>query len=75
MCTKWPAPGGLTYYQIIKLFRGLAEKGKVIGLDLVGLVPELDFNDLTSGLVARIFLSFIGILTASGHFDAAGAAS
>jgi agmatinase len=65
--TRWPAPGGLFYYQIIKLLRGIADRGKIIGLDFVELVPELDLNNLTSGLAARIILSFMGILTASGQ--------
>ena len=65
--TLWPAPGGLDYYQIVKLLRGLAGTGKIIGLDLVEIVPGRDLNGLTSGLAARIILSLIGILTASGQ--------
>jgi agmatinase len=65
--TQYPAPGGLTYYQIMKLLRGLASKGKIVGLDLVEFVPELDLNNLTSRLAARVIVSFIGILIASGQ--------
>lgn len=65
--TLWPAPGGLTYYQVLKLLRGVAAKGRVIGLDLVEIVPDRDLNELTSGIAARIILNLIGSLAAAGQ--------
>jgi agmatinase len=70
--TLWPAPGGLYYYQIIKLLRGLAAKGRIVGMDLVEIVPERDLNEMTSGIAARVILSLIGILTARGEIGHAG---
>ena len=65
--TLWPAPGGLTYYHVLKLLRGVATRGRVVGLDLVEIVPERDINEATSGIAARIILCLIGTLAAAGQ--------
>ncbi len=62
-----PAPGGITYYQILDLMRGIAQKGEVVGLDYVEVVPYLDVGGLTAQVAARIVLSLIGILAHQGQ--------
>jgi agmatinase len=62
-----PAPGGLTYYQVLGLMQGIARKGTIVGFDLVEVCPTVDINDTTSLLGARIILNLIGILSYQGQ--------
>ncbi len=62
-----PAPGGITYYQVLKLMRGIADKGKIVGFDFVEVVPTLDVQNITSLVGARIILNLIGVLAHSGQ--------
>jgi agmatinase len=65
----YPTPGGVEYYQLFNLMRGLARKGKMVGMDFVEIVPENDVVNLTSLFAARQILNFIGILAHGGQFD------
>ena len=65
----YPTPGGVTYYQLFNLMRGLAGKGNIVGMDFVEIVPENDVANLTSLFAARQILNFIGVLSHSGQFD------
>jgi agmatinase len=65
----YPTPGGVAYYQLFNLMRGLARKGKMVGMDFVEIVPENDVVNLTSLFAARQILNFIGILAHCGQFD------
>lgn len=62
-----PAPGGLTYYQVFDLLRGLAERGRVMGLDVVEVVPARDPAGITSLHATRLILDFIGVLAHTGQ--------
>ena len=42
--TVAPAPGGLMWRHIIELFKALAAKGRILGLNLVELAPKNDLN-------------------------------
>jgi agmatinase len=64
----YPTPGGVTYYQLFKLMRGLAGKGALMGMDFVEVVPERDLANLTSLFAARQLLNFIGVVAHSGQF-------
>jgi len=66
-----PAPGGLTYHHVTKLLHGLSRKVKVVGFDLVELVPEKDINELSAWTAARIIFNMIGALVRSKHFQGA----
>ena len=65
----YPTPGGVTYYQLLNLMRGLADKGALMGLDFVEVVPERDLADLTSLFAARQILNFIGVAAHSDQFS------
>ena len=58
----YPTPGGVTYYQLFNLMRGLAGKGALMGMDFVEVVPERDLANLTSLFAARQLLNFIGVV-------------
>ncbi len=62
-----PAPGGVTYYEIFNLMRGIARKGQVVGFDCVEIVPALDIAHMTSITAVRIILNLIGILAHEGQ--------
>jgi agmatinase len=57
------APGGVTYPQRIRLLRGLAARGEVVGIDVCEFYPSLDVNDLTALTIARLFTMVIGLAT------------
>jgi agmatinase len=62
-----PGPGGITYYEAFHLLRGIAAKGKGVGLDFVEVVPSLDVADATSIVAARLILNYIGALAHTGQ--------
>jgi agmatinase len=65
----YPTPGGVTYYQLFNLMRGLAGKGTLMGMDFVEVVPEYDVANITSLFAARQILNFMGIVARSGQFS------
>lgn len=62
-----PAFGGLTYYQVADVLRGIAGKGRLTGFDVVEIMPERDGGDLTSRLAARLMLTLLGALAHTGQ--------
>lgn len=66
-----PGHGGVTYYEASNLLRGLARKGKIIGMDFVEIVPALDINNATSLVAARLILNLIGQMAWSGQVGSA----
>lgn len=62
-----PAFGGLTYFEVVNLLRGIAARGPVAALALMGVVPARDFHDMTSLLGARLVLTLIGALAQAGR--------
>ena len=69
----YPTPGGVTYYQAFELMRGLAARGRLVGVDFVEVVPERDVAGLTSLFGARLLLNFAGILAHTGQIGRAPA--
>jgi len=51
--TGTPVPGGLSSREALRLVRGLAEL-KLVGMDVVEVLPALDHADLTSLLAANL---------------------
>jgi len=62
-----PAPGGLSYYHAFDLLRGIAERGRLVGFDLVEVVPARDPAGITSVHVTRLILDVIGALAHTGQ--------
>jgi agmatinase len=62
-----PAFGGVTYYEATNLLKGIAAKGKVVGFDLVEVVPSADVQDMTSRLAARMILNLVGAMAHTGQ--------
>ena len=49
-----PAPGGLLYWQVLELLRGLAAKCRIVGFDLVEFMPSRDTTGLAALTAARL---------------------
>ncbi|MGH9348355.1 MAG: agmatinase [Vicinamibacterales bacterium] len=57
-----PSWGGLDYYEVSDLLRGIAAKGHVVGFDFVEVAPQYDPTEVTAQLAARVVLDFIGAI-------------
>jgi agmatinase len=64
---NYPSPGGLRYYETLNLFRGIGQRGKIVGFDFVEVVPSLDVRNLTCILGARLIMNIINILAHTGQ--------
>jgi len=64
-----PMPGGVTFLQARKLIRGLVQKGRVIGMDLVEITPKNDVNNITCITAGRLIVNLIGTAVRGGYFD------
>jgi agmatinase len=60
-----PQPGGLLYDDILDLIDGVTAKARLVGLNLVELVPERDVNGLTALVAGRIVCNAIANATRS----------
>jgi agmatinase len=49
-----PQPGGLTYPEVCEILFGVAAKARLVGFDLVELMPERDVHDLSALVAARL---------------------
>lgn len=57
-----PSIGGLDYYEVTDLLRGLARKADVVGFDFVEVAPQYDPTEITAQLAARVILDFLGAI-------------
>ncbi|MEM1315421.1 MAG: agmatinase [Pseudomonadota bacterium] len=58
--TGTPSHGGFLYYEGLELLAGLAERHRIVGVDLVEVAPDYDPSGSTSILAAQLLLNFIG---------------
>jgi agmatinase len=57
----WPVPGGVHFHQVAPLLRAIAQRQRVVGMDVVEIAPSVDApNHLTSVIAGRLFLNLIG---------------
>ena len=58
--TGTPEPGGLSYYQVLRLMKAIIARGQVIGLDLVELapIPGHLVSEFTAARLLYKFLSY-----------------
>lgn len=57
-----PAPGGLSFWQVVELIAGAAERTKLAGFSMVEFVAEKDASGLAALNLARILCNVLGIL-------------
>ncbi len=58
--TGTPSHGGFLYYEGLELLAGLAERGTVVGVDLVEVAPDYDHSGSTAILAAQLLMNFVG---------------
>jgi agmatinase len=58
--TGTPSHGGFLYYEVLDIIAGLAERGNVVGIDLVEVAPDYDHTGTTAILAAQVLLNTIG---------------
>jgi agmatinase len=56
------APGGLSYWQAIRLIEGVAQRGRIAAFDLVEFMPSRDIDGLGALLAGRIVSHVIGLV-------------
>ncbi len=54
--------GGLSYWQLLELIAGVAEKAHIAGFDMVELMPERDIDGQGALLAAQILASVLGMI-------------
>lgn len=54
--------GGLSYWQVLELFAGVAEKGRIAGVGMVEMMPERDVDGMGAQVAAQLLTSVLGLL-------------
>src|SRR6185369_3986664 len=62
--TGTPSHGGFSYYEVLELLDGLAQRGPIVGIDLVEVAPVYDPSGITGFLAAQLLLNFLGFIFA-----------
>jgi agmatinase len=62
-----PQPGGLTYPEVSDILYGVAAKGRLVGFDLVELVPDLDVRGLGALVAARLVCVALACVAGQRH--------
>jgi agmatinase len=57
-----PAPGGLTYWQVVEIITAVAARAEIVGFSLVEFVPDRDRDGLAALTAARIAINVLGLL-------------
>ncbi len=60
--TGTPSHGGFLYYEVLEIVEGLAERGELVGIDLVEVAPPYDPTGITSILAAQLLMNTIGFV-------------
>ena len=58
-----PAPGGFTYGQAVRVLSGLAARARIIGFDLVELMPANDIAGRGALVAARLVAIMMGLIS------------
>ena len=57
-----PSPGGLQYWQVVRLLRGVASRARLAGFDIVEFMPSRDIGGLAALNAARLLATAIGLM-------------
>ncbi len=56
-----PAPGGLSYWQLLEIIEGAAARAQIVGFNLVELMPGADVGGRGALVAARILATMLGL--------------
>lgn len=62
--TGTPSHGGFQYYEVLEMLQLVAERHRIVGIDLVEVAPHYDQSDTTAILAAQVLLNFLGFVFA-----------
>ncbi|MEL6980682.1 MAG: arginase family protein, partial [Pseudomonadota bacterium] len=63
--TGTPSHGGFLYYEVLELVQRLAERRRIVGIDLVEVAPAYDPAGVTAILAAQLLLNLLGFILAT----------
>jgi agmatinase len=58
--------GGLSYWQVLELVAGVAEKARIAGVDMVEFMAERDVDGQGAGVAAQLLAAVLGIMARQG---------
>jgi len=58
--------GGLSYWQVLELVAGVAEKSRIAAFDMVEFMPDRDVDGLGAMLAAQLLAAVMGIVARQG---------
>jgi agmatinase len=70
--TGWPQPGGLSFRDVALIIEHLSGRCRIIGADIVELLPSRDVNGATALIACRLLMLIIGGLARRPRPEAAG---
>lgn len=56
------APGGLSYYHVLELIMGTAERGRIAAVDFVEIMPDVDIDGIGGLNVSRLVAATMGVI-------------
>lgn len=62
--TGTPSHGGFLYYEVLELLQGVAQRHRIVGIDLVEVAPDYDPTGSTQILAAQLLLNVLGFIFA-----------
>lgn len=68
------APGGLTYWQVVDLLHGVAERARIAAFDLVEFMPSRDIGGQGALVAGRILANVVGLLARQHTTRSSGSA-
>lgn len=70
--TGWPQPGGLSFRDVALIIEHLSAGCRIIGADIVELLPSRDINGATALIACRLLMLIIGGLARRPRAQAVG---
>ncbi|MGB4827011.1 MAG: arginase family protein, partial [Paracoccaceae bacterium] len=58
--------GGLSYWQVLELIGGVAEKARIAGIDMVEFMPGRDIDGMGAMVAAQLLAAVMGIVARQG---------
>ena len=58
--------GGLTYWQVLELIGGVAERARIAGFDMVEFMPARDLDGQGAAVAAQLLAAVMGMTARQG---------
>lgn len=57
-----PAPGGFSYYDVLRIFESVSKKARIVGFNLAEFMPSADLGNRGALVSSRITASLLGLI-------------